>query len=145
MHFNIILLSKAKLLMWSLFFRSPRQIPIRPSFPHTCHMFRLSHFYWWDGMINIWWGVQVIELSVMYSSPLSCRLVPLRFKNFPQYPIIKDLQPMCLPYCERPRFTPIQNNRHIYNSVHLRLTFWTWICKTKDTPSNGRKCSLSYN
>jgi aspartyl-tRNA synthetase len=30
---------------------------------------------------------------------------------------------MFLPHCEQPNFTPIQNNRHNYSSVHLIFKF----------------------
>ena len=55
----------------------------------------------------------------MYFSPLSCYPVPLRPKYSPQHSVLKDPQPMFLPECQRPSFTPIkkQYNIRIYNSV----------------------------
>jgi hypothetical protein len=47
----------------------------------------------------------------MQYSPLPCYLVPLRPKCLPQHPILEHPQPVCLPQCERPSFTPSQNNR----------------------------------
>ena len=47
----------------------------------------------------------------MYFSPFPCHLVPLMPKYSPQHPILKHPQPKFLPQCERPSFTPIQNNR----------------------------------
>jgi hypothetical protein len=41
-------------------------------------------------------------------------LVPLKNKYSPQHPILKHPQPMFLPQCKRPSFTPIQNNRLNY-------------------------------
>jgi len=60
------------------------------------------------------------------SSPLcsfyhSHYLVPLRPKLSPQHPILKHPQPMFLPHCERPSFTPIQNNRQNYSSLYHNL------------------------
>ena len=51
----------------------------------------------------------------------SCYLVPLRTKYSPQHPILKQPQPTFLPQCQRPSFTPIQNNRQNYSSVYLNL------------------------
>jgi hypothetical protein len=36
----------------------------------------------------------------------------------PQHPIVKHPQPTFLPQCERPSFTPIQNNKHNYSTVY---------------------------
>jgi hypothetical protein len=57
----------------------------------------------------------------MKFSPLPCYLVPLRAKYSPKHPILKNPQSTLLPQCQRPSFTPIQNNRQNYNSVHLKL------------------------
>jgi hypothetical protein len=45
----------------------------------------------------------------------SCYLVPLRPKYFSQHPILKH------PQCQRPSFTPIQNNKQNYSSVYFNL------------------------
>jgi len=50
-----------------------------------------------------------------------CYLVPLRPKYSPQHPFLKHPQPTFLPQCERPSFTPIQNNRQVYSSVYINL------------------------
>jgi hypothetical protein len=39
--------------------------------------------------------------------------------NTPQHPILKQLQPTFLPQCQRPSFTPIQNNRQNYSSIYI--------------------------
>ena len=44
--------------------------------------------------------------------PFPCSLVPLRPK-YSQHPVLKHPQPTILPQCERPSFTPIQNNGKI--------------------------------
>jgi hypothetical protein len=59
----------------------------------------------------------------MQSSPLPCHLVSLRSKYSPQHPILEHPQPMFLPQCQRPSFTPIQNNRQNYSSVYPNTTF----------------------
>jgi hypothetical protein len=43
-------------------------------------------------------------------SPFPCHLFPLRPKYSPQHPILKQPQSTFLPQCQRPSFTPIQNN-----------------------------------
>jgi hypothetical protein len=71
---------------------------------------RPPHSSWFDHLNNIWWWVQIL---VMHYSTLPCYLVPFRPKYPPQHPILEQPQPMFLPQCERPSFTPIQNNRQI--------------------------------
>jgi hypothetical protein len=58
-------------------------------------------------------------ISSLYSFFIPCYLVPLRPKYTPQHPTLKHPQPTFLPHCERPSFTPIQNNRENYSSVYL--------------------------
>jgi hypothetical protein len=43
------------------------------------------------------------------------------FLHPPQHPVLKHPQPTFLPQCQRPSFTPIQNNRQNYGSVYLNL------------------------
>ena len=50
-----------------------------------------------------------------------CYLVPLSPIYSPQHPILKHPQPTFLPQCERPRFTPIQNNRQNYSAIYLNF------------------------
>ena len=47
----------------------------------------------------------------------------LRPKYSPQHPILTHPQPTFFPHCERPSFTPIQNNRQNYISVYLKIHF----------------------
>ena len=73
--------------------------------PHTCYMPRppqSSRFYHPN---NIWWGVQVIKLLIVWFSPFPCYFVPLRPKYSPQQPFLKHLQPSFLPQYERPNKT----------------------------------------
>ena len=57
----------------------------------------------------------------MQLSPFPCHLIPLRSKYFPQHPILKHPQPVFLPQCQRPGFTPIQNHGQNYSSIYLSL------------------------
>jgi len=70
---------------------------------------------------NIGWGVKIIKLLIMQLCQLPCYLVPLRPEYSPQHPFLKHPQPTFLPQCERPIFTPIQNNRQNYSSVYLNF------------------------
>jgi hypothetical protein len=56
----------------------------------------------------------------MYFSPILRYLIPLRPK-YSQQPFLKHPQPTFLSRCERPSFTPIQNNRQNYSSLYLNL------------------------
>ena len=58
-----------------------------------------------------------LKLLLMSFSPLPCYLVLLRPKYSPQYLILKHPQPMFLPQCDQPSFTPVQNNRKNYSSI----------------------------
>jgi hypothetical protein len=60
----------------------------------------------------------------MYFSPLPRYLVPVRPKYSPQHSILKHPQPSFLPQCERPSFTPVQNN---WNSCK---TCKFYLCRT---------------
>ena len=59
----------------------------------------------------------------MQSAPFPRYLVPLRSKYSPQHHIFKHPQLPFLPQCQRPSFTPIQNNRQrniqysVFNTV----------------------------
>ena len=48
-------------------------------------------------------------------------LVTLRPKYLTQHPILENPQPMFLPLCERPSFTPIQNGSQNYSSAYLNV------------------------
>jgi hypothetical protein len=63
----------------------------------------------------------------MYFSPLPDYLVPLRHKYSPQHLILTHPQPTFLPQCERPSFTPIQNNRQNYIFVYLNVQSPTFV------------------
>jgi hypothetical protein len=62
-----------------------------------------------------------MKLLMIKFPPLPCYLITLVPKYSPQHPILKHPQPMFLPRCQRPSFTPIQNNRQNYNPLYLFL------------------------
>ena len=101
--------------------RFPQQNPVYTSvlpIRATCP----AHLIFLDLITQQYW-VRSTDHSaphyVIFSSPRY--LVPFRPKYSPQHPVLKHPCPMFLPLCERPCFTPIQNNRQNYSSVHLNL------------------------
>jgi hypothetical protein len=76
---------------------------------------------WFNHPNNIGWGVQIMKLFVMWFSPLSCYLIPLRPKYFPQQPVLKHPQLMFIPQYEWPSFKTIQNNRENYSSLYINV------------------------
>jgi len=90
---------------------TPLLSPIRATCP--------AHLIILDLINRTIFGEQYRSLSSSICSFLHspCHIVPLRPKYSPQHPILKHPQPTFLPQCERPSFTPIQNERQNYSSV----------------------------
>jgi hypothetical protein len=65
----------------------------------------------------------------MQFSPPFCHLTPLRSKYSPQHPVLKHLQSLFLPYCQRASFTPLQNLRQNYNLVYSK--FYIFLQQTR--------------
>jgi hypothetical protein len=65
-----------------------------------------------------WRRVLILELFIMQFSPFSCHLISLRSKYPPKYPVFRQSQSMFLPQCQRPSFTPIQNQKQNYSLVY---------------------------
>jgi hypothetical protein len=62
-HFNIIFPSLSRCSKWSLSLRSPYQNPVCISpVSDTFHMPHRSHCFWFYGLNNIWWGLQIVRL-----------------------------------------------------------------------------------
>ena len=66
---------------------------------------------------------QIIKLLTCYPETLPCHPVPLRPKFPPEHPVLKNSQPTFLLQCEKPSFTPIQNNGKIIALYILIFTF----------------------
>ena len=101
---------------WLLSLRFPHQDPIHPhSSPirATCP----AHLDFITRTI-------LVEEYKLVSS-LLCNLlrylVPPSSKYSPQHHVLKHPQLPLLPQCQRPSFTPIQNNRQNYSSIYLNL------------------------
>ena len=113
-HPNIIHSSTLRSPQWSLSLRFPHQEPIHPPIlTHTRHTPSPSHSSRFYHPHNIGWGVHIIKLLVMQSSPFPRYLVPPRSK-YSRHHILKHPQLPFLPQCQLPSFTPIQNNRQNY-------------------------------
>jgi hypothetical protein len=93
------------------------------SLPNPSYMPRPSHSSRFYHPHNIGWGIQIMKLLIMKFSLHSCYLVPLRSKYSPQLPTLKHPQPTFLFQCQRPSFTPTQNNRKNYVSYILNFKF----------------------
>ena len=83
-------------------------------YSHTYYMTRPSHSSQFDHPINIGRGVQIIKLIIMQFSPLPLPRPSLRLTYSPQHLVLIHPQPMFLAQYRRPSFTPIQNNRKIF-------------------------------
>ena len=114
-HFNNILSSTPRPSKWYLSLKFPHKNPLCTSLIHcTCNMTRPSLSSWLSHPSNIRWE-QIIKLLTTPSPPLPCYLVPPRPLYSPQHPILKHPQPMFLPQCERPSFTPTQTTDCKFN------------------------------
>ena len=124
-HHIIIHPSTHRSSQWSLSLQFTHQESIHSHLlTHTRHMRSTSHSSWFYHPHDIGWGVQNIYL-VMQSPPVPRYLVPPRSRYSPQHLILKHLQLPFLPQCQRPSFTPIQNDRQDYSSIYLDLyIFW---------------------
>ena len=76
----------------------------------------------------------------MQFPPFPRYLVPPRSKYSPQHHVLKHPQLPFLPQCQRPSFTPIQNNRpKLEFYISWSLHFWIATWKTKDSAPNDSK------
>ena len=75
----------------------------------------------------------------MQSPPFPRYLVPPRSKYSPQHHFLKHPQLLFLPQCQRPSFTPIQNNRQNYSSIYLDQEI-----KKNQNVHEGRRGSIKH-
>ena len=120
-HLNIILPSTPGSPKWSLTSSFPIKTVCTPLLSPTHYMPLPPHYSVFDHPNNIGWGIHIIKLLVMQSPSFPCYLVPPRSKYSPQHHNLKHPPFPFLPHCQRPSFTPIQNNRQNYSSIYLNL------------------------
>ena len=81
----------------------------------------------------------------MQSPPFPRYLIPPRSKYSPQHHVLTHPQLPFLPQCQRPSFTPIQNNRQNYNSGRGFLTSFFCPLRALSTPINGIRQKSTQN
>ena len=91
------------------------------SVPYTRYMAHPLNSSRFDHTHFISWGIQIIKFLIILFCPLPFYIDTFGPKYSPQHPILKHPQSPFLPQCERPCFTPVQNNRKKYNFVYLDL------------------------
>jgi len=121
-HLNIILPSAPVSPKWASFPQVSHQNPVYASpLTYSRYMSRPSHSSRFYHPNNTGCGLQIVKLLIMLFSSFVYYLLPPTLKYSPQHTILRHPQPTFLPQCERPSFTPIQNNRQHYMYVYLNL------------------------
>jgi len=83
---------------WSITFRfSDHNFVCDSHVSHVCYMPSPSHPHWLDHPNNVRWGVQVMMLLIIQSSPSSRHFLPLRSKYSFQHPLLKHCQSVFFP------------------------------------------------
>jgi hypothetical protein len=77
---------------------------------HTCYMPRPSHSSWFDHLNNIWWGVQIIKLLILYCSSAL----------YSWTPSVRETK----------LHTHTQEQEKLQLFISWSLYFWTANCKT---------------
>ena len=121
-HPNIIHPSTPRSPQWSPSLRFPHQDPLHPLSTPIRATYP-THLILLDFIIRTILGEEYRSFSSWLCNLLhfSRYLVPPRYKYFPQHHVLKQPQLPFLPQCQRPIFTPIQNNRQSYSSIYLDL------------------------
>jgi len=130
---NIILPYMPGSSKWSLSLRFPHQNPSIPLLsPHTCYMPCLWHSFGFDHPYNIWWGVQIIKLLIIWFFPLPFYLIPFRLHYAPSASVLKHHQLTLFPQFEWPSL------KHQYKTTGkiivlyiLVFVFWIAVWMTK--------------
>jgi len=141
-HLNIILPPTPGSLKWSLSFRFPHQNPLYAS-PLPIRATCTTHLILLDFITRTILGGEYRSLS---SSLCSFLHFPVTSTFLGKNTLLSTLfsnnpQPTFLPQCERPSFTPIQNNRQNYSSAYLIFTYLD--SKLEDKITELRKIGIS--
>jgi hypothetical protein len=133
---STLLQPKPRSSKWPLPFKFLTQISICISLlPHICQIPSLSRPPWFDHPKNIWLAVRITKLLFMLFSPVCCHLHPAMPLYVRQHPVLEYPQPLILPQCQRPSFTPIRNKIH-HTSVYFSLYDVIANGETKDNRRN---------
>lgn len=98
-HFHIVSPSVPLSSRWSLSFKFPHHNPTWISFrPYTYHVWP-SHYPWFYHS-NIWRGVQIVTVFMMFST-VSCYFLSFRPKYLLQQPTVEHTKP-CYTHCALP-------------------------------------------
>ena len=115
--FNVTLQCMRRSSNWSallIFFGHTHRMHFSSS-PYVAH--RIPGFI----TIVIFDETYKLLVFIMQLLLVSCYFLPFRPKYPPQHPILVHPQPVFLPQCERPSFTPIQNKGKNYSLVYFNL------------------------
>ena len=119
---------------------SPPRPYTNPLLTHTSHVPSPSHSSRFLSPAQYWVSF-TNHLAPCYAiSSIPPYLDPPRSKYSPQHHVLKHPHLPFLPQCQRPSFTPIQNNGQNYSSIYLDLYIFliaTW--KTKGSAPNDSK------
>ena len=107
---------------------------------HSYYYYYYYYYYWHQKIGRIYElnNSEFTDISLIFPHPRY--FVPLRPKCSLQRPILKHLQPMFLPHCERPCFTPLKKRKII---LFLSIYFWIASCEAIYSTQNVSKRFLT--